>query len=231
MWRIGWTLHSYKCLSDDRGRSFDLSVDPPAVIVQAAQASVRRWRLARVARSFTALHEFCHQRRNDQGQVTWLLDHDVMDISGSLRRVLSGKAPACKRATNWSSKHAPMLRSALTGGQWPQARIAAMRTYEHGPANDDRCQLCLQCPGTLEHRYNCSVTRPVDGWIASDRDSEQLLAGLSSLQRLCLRTRGIMLCRMPPPPPSDASFHGCGNLSICSLTFASTSMDPRRILL
>ena len=64
LWRIGWVLESYAHLSDDCGRVFDLRVDPPAVIVQAAQASVRRWRLARIANSFHGMREFCHARQN-----------------------------------------------------------------------------------------------------------------------------------------------------------------------
>ena len=90
MWRIGWELHSLAKLTDDRGQLFDLRLDPPAVIERAARDSVRRWRLARIANSFTNLREFCCSRRNSQGEVTHLLCRDVVDLSHVLAIALIG---------------------------------------------------------------------------------------------------------------------------------------------
>ena len=105
MWRIGWELRSFAALTDDRGHTFDLRVDPPAVIERAARESVRRWRLARIANSFTCLREFCYSRRNSQGEVTHLLCRDVVDLSHVLRAVKSGQASSCRDAYRWSAKH------------------------------------------------------------------------------------------------------------------------------
>ena len=191
MWRIGWELHSFATLTDDRGQAFDLRLDPPAVIERAARESVRRWRLARIANSFTCLREFCYSRRNSQGEVTHLLCRDVVDLSHVLRPVLAGKARSCRDAPRWSAKHSSMLLSAISGGQWPQARLASTRSF----TDDDRCQLCLQEQGTLEHRYHCTVTRPPDGWVKPHSDSQQLIDSLPAEQRHLLRTRGLLFAR------------------------------------
>ena len=202
--RIGWQLLSYASLIDDRGHSFDLRVDPPAVICRAAVASVRRWRLARIAHSFHGMEEFYNRMEPLPGQPTHLLDRHVVDISRCIRLSKQGRTGACKSCPHWSHHHASMLASAVSGGQWPQSRLASVERFN---ILDNRCQLCLAEVGTLEHRYNCPANRPHSGWIRSDPDAEQFIAALPDSQRLCLVTRGILFCKIPVPPrDNEASF-------------------------
>ena len=167
--RVGWTLHSYASLSDDRGNQFDLRVDPPAVVCRAVAASVRRWRMARIARAFHGMDEFVHRVETQAGQVTHLLDHDVLDVSRSVRLTRQGRTRVCRATPNWNYSHVSMLTSAISGGQWPQARLASAKKLG---VVDDQCQLCRQAVGTLEHMYYCAATRPSFGWLKPDADAE-----------------------------------------------------------
>ena len=47
--RIGWHANAGHLLVDDEGFGFDLTADPPCVVVQAMNRSVRRWRLREIA--------------------------------------------------------------------------------------------------------------------------------------------------------------------------------------
>ena len=114
LWRIGWDVHSHDKMSDDRGNFFNLNMDPPVVVTRAVEESVRRWRLARIARGFTCLHDFTFHRRSSQGEVTHLLRPDVADISKPLRRVIAGSSDACKHARGWSSTHSSLLVSVFS---------------------------------------------------------------------------------------------------------------------
>ena len=89
-----------------------------------------------------------------------------------------------------------------SGGQWTQARLASTKKF----TDDFRCQLCLQSPGTLEHRYHCAATRPTQGWIKTNKDAEQLLAELPPDQRHLLITRGLLFCRIQQAPSAVADF-------------------------
>ena len=53
--RIGWTFEGGHCLVADDGCRFDLRLDPPVVILQAAHRATRRWRLRRVGLLFPHL--------------------------------------------------------------------------------------------------------------------------------------------------------------------------------
>eukprot|EP00973_Karenia_brevis_P049385 6851115-Karenia_brevis.AAC.1 len=51
--------------------------------------------------------------------------------------------------------HKPSLMSAVSGGQWPQVRLA-----DAGLVDDSYCQLCHSAVGTLAHRHQCPATMP-----------------------------------------------------------------------
>ena len=203
--RIGWSVLSCAKLRDDRGQIFDLRLDPPVVVCRAACASVRRWRLARVAHAFHGMDDFYDRVVTGPHQETLLLRNDVVDLSRCIRLTREGRTAACKKICGWSSTHASMLVSAISGGQWPQARLFSAKKFA---VSDDLCQLCGQATGTLEHRYSCATTRPLAGWIESNPDAEQFISGLPDSQRLTLRTRGVLLRRLTLPEPAvEASLH------------------------
>ena len=244
--RIGWSLQSCDTMVDDRGRTLDLRLDPPIVVCRFAAESVRRWRFARVLHSFHGMDEFHERVELMPGRGTRLLCRDVLDMSRSIRLTREGRTAACKALPSWTSSHACMLASAVSGGQWPQARLASVKKFD---VQDDRCQLCLSAPGTLAHRYECPVTRPLAGWVKPDIDSEQILAALPSAQRLCLKTRGIMACKLaldeqsaqatlvwhiplPDDPPDDTVYYIDGsamdadNKPLIRLGFAIAAVSP-----
>ena len=137
------------------------------------------------------------------GQHTHVLHRDVLDISRNIRLTKQGRTAACKSCSDWSSVHASMLASAISGGQWPQARLASAKPLT---ILDDQCQLCHAAVGTLAHRYECPATRPHGGWLQPDRNAEQVIAALPDQQQLILITRGMMYCKIPIPLRSkDAS--------------------------
>ena len=72
--------------------------------------------------------------------------------------------------------------------------------------SDDKCQLCLEEVGTLDHRYHCPANRPASGWLHEDADATQLLAHLPEDQHQLLRTRGLMFSEISLPLPSEDGF-------------------------
>ena len=53
--RIGWTNTDSKRTNDDLGTMWDFVRDSPATIAQAVKASVRKWRLNRIAKHLPGL--------------------------------------------------------------------------------------------------------------------------------------------------------------------------------
>ena len=202
---VGWTLASHAILCDDRMRKFDLRLDPRIVVCHAVEASVRRWRLARVARTFHGMEDLSVRGEDGTGQPTHLLHSDVVDMSRSIRLTRAGRTSVCKSVPGWSNLHGSMLASAISGGQWPQARLFSAKKFD---VQDDLCQLCRGAAGTIEHRYQCPATRPSSGWIQRNPDAEQFINALNPLHRLALTTRGIMMPKVViPPPAAEACLH------------------------
>ena len=54
------------------------------------------------------------------------------------------------KGITWKREWASSLQSAITGGQWPQARKAQLKSFDHA-SYDNRCQLCFQEAGTLQY--------------------------------------------------------------------------------
>ena len=168
-----WRMQSHYFLLDDQGQSYDLRLDPPAVVCQAAATSVRRWRLARIANAFHATQQYCQRIEVLPGQPTQVLKRSVLDLSRNIRLTKQGRTASCRSCLEWSSAHAPMLASAMSGGQWPQARLASAERFA---IQDNQCRLCRAAIGTLAHRYDCPASRPPDGWLKPDPDAEQIIA-------------------------------------------------------
>ena len=103
----------------------------------------------------------------------------------------------------WSPCWRGDLASAMSGGQWPQARKAAVPSWG---INDAIRQLCHAAMGTLDHRFACSMSRPEGGWKVPPQ--EALLArnriGAELLQ--ILKHRGLLVLRLPAPPRREEWF-------------------------
>ena len=120
-----------------------------------------------------------------------------MDFSEVLSNLVNGTRPVAgrKACPLWRPEHKAYLKSAIVGGQWPQARLAKVP----GWTDDPRCQLCEAAIGTLEHRHKCPVTQPSEGWPQGTKQAQDFLASLSSERRSLLSTRGLLLTPIRVP--------------------------------
>ena len=126
----------------------------------------------------------------------------MVDFPHVLGGLLRGRA-AVKEVPEWRAEFRADLASAVSGGQWPQARRASVR----GWTEDNLCQLCFGAPGTLGHRSACPCTRPAGGWSTPPPLAARALARLAPPRAELLRTRGLLTARLPRPPPhSGESF-------------------------
>ena len=72
---------------------------------------------------------------------------------------------------------------------------------------DNLCQLCHKEIGTISHRFDCDETRPPEGWPAPPKEANLLINRLSSERLQLLKERGLLVLRLPAPPPQqDGSF-------------------------
>ena len=87
--------------------------------------------------------------------------------------------------------------SAITGGQWTQARRASVPAFG---IDDNRCQLCFGEVGTVAHRRSCQSTMPEHGW--SDVPEKARLAETVIGQRRVqlLETNGMLTVKVSARP-------------------------------
>lgn len=157
--RLGWSMPSASETIDDLGNSWTFGVDSPAAITQACNASVRRWRIRRIAKAMPGLcpaQPDVGAAMSDPGSSSI-----IIDFAASLAPLIKGKRCKLPEGIDWEKAWAASLQSGINGGQWPQVRKAAVPKFE---CDSNLCQLCLAEPGTLEHRFRCSKTRPQNGW-------------------------------------------------------------------
>ena len=208
--RLGWVARSATVMIDDQGRVHNLHLDPPAVIVEQVRASVRRWRLARVAHACLGLvpdqADFGVGFEGPVGMYPSgiaMLPRDAIDLTGQLRKLLSTKSDGstiglkdAPSAVMWMPAHRAALRSAATAGQWAQCRLKqAFQEVE-----DDRCQLCLAALGDLAHRYVCATTLPQEGWPIPPGPIAMALSRMAPSRRRWLTWRGLYVARVRVPP-------------------------------
>ena len=227
--RIGWQLDEAGIFRDDRGLSYDLDEVSPAAIRVAVVASVQRWRFDRVIAHLSATPAPCTG------------DTDLIDVTYAARGLLNPKsALGVPNVPLWTPRCRPWLMSAMTGGQWTQARRASVRQW----MTDNSCQLCGAAAGTELHRHHCDATRPPGGWITDSATSLSVATALTTTQQRVLTTRGILAIRAPrrpvqqepvitwhtaPPdnPPVGATWYVDGsvvNLKLGSYTTAGCAM-------
>ncbi len=113
----------------------------------------------------------------------------IIDFSDVLRRLLRARKEGCPTFAAWLPKYKGDLVSAISGGQWPQARIASTRKW----TDDNLCQLCKEAVGTLAHRHNCRATKPVGGW-------QPMPPECIRHSRQC-ETLFVLKLELPRPPP------------------------------
>jgi hypothetical protein len=191
--RLGWTMPSPSQMLDDLGTPWDMRLDSPEAIVRAAHRSVRRWRLSRVAQVLPRLVPDRPDYGDPKAQETILIDFSYVTAP-----MVKGKGSAKKGTASWDPRHKGDLLSAMSNGQWPQARKATVPSWH---IDDSRCQLCLAEVGTLEHRLKCKAIRPAEGWPAAPKAARKALS-LLSLQpsRLnLLWTKARLVIKLPAP--------------------------------
>ena len=204
--RLGWTIPSAHTLQTDTGRLLDLELDSPAAVAFEVRNAVRRWRLSKIANSFPQLVPSTPDLGacSSSAALGKLLPEGTVDLTDVLHKLLKGRARSSKVFSLWENRFRPDLVSATSGGQWPQARLASIRTW----TDDARCQLCLGGAGTLEHRHHCPATEPHGGWPQAPARVQSFIASLDHDRRRLLLTRGLLAVRVIVPNPHGAdSFH------------------------
>ena len=121
--RLGWAVPEYCRYVDDLGNELNLRRSSPALVRKAVVEAVRRWQTRQIARAFPSAQLHAGIRLDP------------------LLRLLA------RTSDGWTSAEHAQLRSAICGGQWPQARLCAA-----GLAESCLCPLCGRAPGTLAHR-------------------------------------------------------------------------------
>jgi hypothetical protein len=195
--RLAWTAVSASVLQDDRGVIWDLVRDSPAVVKAAVSRSTARWRFRRVCKQFPMIVPStpdCAPLEEAAGQQVGRME--IVDVSAVLRGLMSGRPTAVEGVPCWDISCRCWLSSAISGGQWPQARRATVAAWEADP----RCQLCVSAPGTLEHRRICTATTPAHGWTQADSRLSAFTGGLDPARRRMLQTRALLAISIPMQP-------------------------------
>ena len=188
--RLGWDWVS--AWTDNMEAAWDFKLDSPAAVANAAKHSVRRWRLNRLVRSMPGLEpKYC-----DVGSPYCPEGTLLVDFAAPPGQVLCGRA-SDKKGVDWLPCWRGHLASAISGGQWPQARKAAVPSWG---ISDKRCQVCYEEVGTLEHRFRCAATRPAGGWPEPPPSASIALSGIGADRKRLLQTRAMLVLRVPRPP-------------------------------
>ena len=185
--RVGWTPFPDRAV-DDVGVTWHFARDSPAAISAAMQASVRRWRARRVANVLPSLVPSTPDYGTDTDQLM------LLPIVGPLASLLQkGK---CRSGLEWSAEWGAYLNSAISGGQWPQARRATLKNFQ---GSDSLCQLCMCEEGTLLHRLTCRYILPARGWQNLPTKAHLVNSLLSGDRLAVLSTRALLFALVKAP--------------------------------
>ena len=188
--RVQWKWISASTFNDDLGDQWDARADPPIVIVNAMRRTIRRRRFLAVA----ALHTGLLPQKPDVGAAVHGRADTIVDFANILAPLANGKVDKLADTPEFSRRHAAALLSATAGGQWPQTRKAAVPRWA---ITDDKCQLCHLCKGTLQHRRECNLVAPPDGW-SEIPEKAKLAADTIGAERLSiLKTTGLLAIKLP----------------------------------
>ena len=173
-------------------------MDPPVVIKKAVVGSVKRWQLRELARHHPALDPPTTDLPTHPADGPWR--SHLVDFRSTLGRLATPPTSATKppRQAPWfQAEHRSSVRSAVSGGQWVQTRLAAA-----GWTDDLRCQRCLRERGTLMHRWSCECLVPAEGWPAREDGQQGIWDALSADRQILLLTRGLFAVRIDLPDPA-----------------------------
>ncbi len=184
---------------DDLGATWYFGSDAPGAIAAACKDAVRRWRLNRIATLLPGLiPNAC-----DVGSPLCTDGTILVDMSAFAHPYLHGIRSGARRRDDWDPTWRHSLFSAAVAGQWTQARKASVQRWA---IDDNRCQLCLQCPGTYEHRFNCSSTLPQGGWPEPPTAAKLALNRIFGSRKEHLKHHGLLVLRLPAPPRIDDGY-------------------------
>lgn len=201
--RIGWTFISGHVLLCDNGDTVDLSLDPPVVVPDAVKRAVRCWSFSRIDECHPGLvpehPDFLLARPPMKPVVTctirstfWMCSEDTAP----------GRTK-CPTFDHWQTRCKSDLISAVSGGHWPQARLASVKDW----TDDNRCQLCLEAVGTLSHRLVCKLIKPKGDWQVPPAECQKIAWQLDPKRLETLSTRGLFALKLVlPKPPPGATF-------------------------
>jgi hypothetical protein len=204
--RLRWRSDDGRHFRDDVGATLDAMLDPPKVFANAAARSAERLMLDKVA---SELPFFKPYKSDCVGHSTYAAQnardggrrHVMVNLSMYIKPLLAGSKRALNKAPQWTSRCKQYLRSAMTGGQWPQTRKAKLPGF----VGDNLCQLCHQSPGTAEHRFCCATTKPREGWTPLDTDAKRFIGTLSSDRADTLQNRAALTVQIPIAQPQIES--------------------------
>ena len=198
--RIGWRSSDGRTFKDDVGATHDVALDPPTSIAAAAQRSVRRWCLRQV---FAELPPAAPVGNASTRQPTTDVppSRTLIDVSHALKPLYKGGKSVADNYPQWRAKHRADLSSAISGGQWPQARKARLPRWQHG----NLCQLCKNHVGTIAHRRVCPEVVPPEGWPAASPDVERFVSSLTPARQQILADRAVVAIDIPTPTPQAES--------------------------
>ena len=196
--RLGWNMPSSAEAIDDLGCSWSFVDDPPAAILGAGKRSVRRWRHHRIAKDIPGLVP----DTVDAGQLAQSGRTVLIDFADVCASVCRQRGPS-KLIPFWHATYRGDAVSALSGGQWTQARRASVPRWN---IDDNRCQLCLQAVGTVPHRFDCPATRPPGGWPAPPEEAALCRQRIGARRCDLLDYRGHLVLKLPMPDQHEAQF-------------------------
>ena len=191
--RLNWKWVRADTVMDDVGNEWVFGLDAPKTFAAAVHASVRRWRLKRIAKLFPQLLPDRPDVHTDPSTPTILID-----MFGVVSPLVKGKAREANMTTRWNNSWAGDLASAMNGGQWPQTRKAKVASWN---ITDDRCQLCFAEPGTLQHRHRCAATAEARCSIPPPKEAQFAHTKFNDDRLQLLQLRAVAVVKVPAPKP------------------------------
>ena len=116
---------------------------------------------------------------------------DVFHFPGTLAKLKRKNNGSMRKSApaSWNPEAFPYLLSAVTGRQWPQARVASVKKAQR--ASDGFCRLCNAESGTLEHIMSCKAITQQAAHIPRPAHFDATAAAFSDQQKRVWCTRGI----------------------------------------